>query len=202
MSTKHIVDNLSGQTITGQPILRPYKSYTALLTQSGGTNPEYLTSGDLTIGVTYTIIDDGFHEPGYDYDFTNVGAPNNDIGTSFVATGTNPNSWGTFIYLDYDTATPVVTVLENTLGNVRFRYANIGRYFIESTGLFTQGKTYITMGSNVVGGSEAITSFITDNPDSGKISLYTWLNLASKGGGADLNNGLLLKTALEIRVYN
>ena len=35
MSTKYIVDNVSGQTINGVSILRPYKVYTALITQSG-----------------------------------------------------------------------------------------------------------------------------------------------------------------------
>ena len=39
METKYIVNNKSGQTINGEPILRPYKVYTALLTQSGGLAP-------------------------------------------------------------------------------------------------------------------------------------------------------------------
>jgi hypothetical protein len=38
MSTKYIVNNLSGQTINGQQ-LQPYKVYTALLTQSGENDP-------------------------------------------------------------------------------------------------------------------------------------------------------------------
>ena len=32
-TTKYIVNNLSGQTITNEPILRPYKVYTTLLSQ-------------------------------------------------------------------------------------------------------------------------------------------------------------------------
>ncbi len=88
----------------------PYKVYTALLTQIGESSQQILTSGNsLTIGVTYVITDDG---PGYVLgDFTNVGAPNNELGTSFVATGTTPNDWGTDIILLYDTGVPVVTVL-------------------------------------------------------------------------------------------
>lgn len=63
-----------------------YKVYTALLTQSGGNNFQSISSGPLTIGVTYQIISQGAND-----DFTNVGAPNNNLGTYFVATGTTPN---------------------------------------------------------------------------------------------------------------
>ena len=194
MSTKHIVDNLSGQTITGQPILRPYKSYAALLAQSGASNAEYITSGDLTIGVTYTITPDGIHEPGYDYDFTNVGAPNNDIGTSFVATGTNPNSWGTFIYLDYDTATPVVTVLENTIGNIWFEYLDVGSYYMKSNRLF--GNVFPVIINNIdlfdVGSSISQTLQVLD----------TDTILIRTSDVNALSDDFLVNTPIEIRVYN
>ena len=112
-TTRYIVDNQSEQTINNEPILRPYKVYTALLTQSGGDNDTGVTGGDLTIGVTYKInVDD------IDADFTNVGAPNNNLDTYFVATGTTPNSWGTNGSLRFNTGAPVVTVLENTIGNI------------------------------------------------------------------------------------
>lgn len=47
-----------------------------------------LTSGLLEIGVTYTIQQWYFND-----DFTNVGAPSNTGGTTFVATGTTPTRW-------------------------------------------------------------------------------------------------------------
>jgi hypothetical protein len=119
-----------------------YKVYTALLTQSGGSDPIPLQTGNLTIGVTYLIYD---NSPGMD--FTNVGAPNNNVGTSFVATGTTPNSWGTLEGLtdiiEYNNGAPVVTVLENTIGNIWFTYDGVGIYSVNSNGLFTTNKTYL-----------------------------------------------------------
>jgi hypothetical protein len=138
METKYIVNNLTGQTINGQPILRPYKVYTALLTQTGGDNDTEVTSGDLTIGVTYRINVDGT-----DADFTNVGAPNNNLNTSFVATDTTPNSWGTNGSLRFNSGAPVVTVLENTIGNIWFIYGNTGKYVLNSDNLFINNKTFI-----------------------------------------------------------
>lgn len=92
-----------------------YRVYTALLTQSNGDGPSMLNDEPLTIGVTYQITDQG----GSGWDFTNVGAPNNNTGTYFVATGTTPNSWGDLgVSLNFNTGAPVVTVLENTIGNI------------------------------------------------------------------------------------
>ena len=122
--------------IVPAPAEPSYKVYTALLTQSVEDDILNISGGDLTIGVTYYIDDSGGG------DFTNVGAPNNDFGTYFVATGTTPNSWGTLANLLYDTGAPVVTVLENTIGNVWFTYNGVGYYQINSDGLFIYGKTY------------------------------------------------------------
>jgi hypothetical protein len=113
-----------------------YKVYTALLTQSGGSSGQGITSGELTIGVTYYIVD-----PVAGDDFTNVGAPNNNNGTAFVATGTIPNSWTNGTELNYNTGAPVVTVLENTIGNIWFTYLAVGVYSINSNGLFTSDQT-------------------------------------------------------------
>jgi hypothetical protein len=151
MSTKYIVNNVSGQTITGDLTIngnvvitgttntRPYKVYTALLTQSGGDDLQVITSGDLIIGVTYEIRSDIVSNA----DFTNVGAPNNNQGTFFVATGTTPNSWGTSGELRYNTGAPVVTVLENTIGNIWWVYASTGKYILNSDNLFIDNKTFI-----------------------------------------------------------
>jgi hypothetical protein len=38
-TTKYIVNNSPDQTINGEPILKPYKVYTALVTQSGTASP-------------------------------------------------------------------------------------------------------------------------------------------------------------------
>ena len=116
--------NFTVQEIADFVGLGPYKVYTALLTQSGGNSDQYTSNGNLILGVTYTITinDDNLAN------WTNVGAPNNNIGTSFVATGTTPISWGSNSELEYNTGAPVVTVLENTIGNIWFSYEGEGYY--------------------------------------------------------------------------
>lgn len=124
--------------------VRPYQVYTALLTQNGGDNEDTSGSGDnLTIGRTY-LIGNGGDDPG---DFLNVGAPNNDEGTYFVATGETPTKWGETT-LTYNTGTPVVTVLENTIGNIWFEYNDVGSYIVKSDGLFIDGKTTFSLSPN------------------------------------------------------
>ena len=166
----------------------PYKVYTALLTQSGGDDFQYLNSGELTIGVTYKITD----QAGGTWDFTNVGAPNNDIDTYFVATGTTPNSWGNSTLI-YNTGAPVVTVLENTIGNIWFNYETTGAYGCQSNNLFTTGKTFILA-----------TPTIEANP----VSIVVTNGMESVIYISPLNNSLnafdngLFNTPIEIRVYN
>jgi hypothetical protein len=174
--------------------LKPkYKVYTALLTQSGADDPISAGGGDLTIGVTYQIVDNG----GNGWDFTNVGAPNNDIGTWFVATGTTPNSWGIDGQLDYNNGAPVVTVLENTIGNIWFGYGAVGNYFVYSPtieALFPIGKTVSFIGS--VGDDVASASYGFLRPVSLDIFFILTKDFSSDANG-QLNN-----TPIEIRVYN
>ena len=113
-------------------VSRPYKVFSAVLNQAGGDLPETKTDGFLTIGVTYYIsaVDDGAYG-----DFTNVGAPNNDIGTYFIATGQDPNSFGKTT-LTYNSGAPTAEVIENTIGNVWFTYDIQGLYNFSSNDLF------------------------------------------------------------------
>jgi hypothetical protein len=186
----YLAGAISVEDFTNQ--VKPYKVFTALLTQSGGDNPLYLLGQDtpsLTIGVTYQIYDDG----GSGWDFTNVGAPNNDLFTYFVATGTTPASWGTNGMLKYNTGTPVVTVLENTIGNIWFNYEDIGVYGCQSNNLFTTDKTFIlaTPTSDI----NAVSIAVTNQSESVKYisPLNNSLNAFDDG---------LLNTPIEIRVYN
>jgi hypothetical protein len=163
-----------------------YKVYTALLTQSGSDSTiKYKGSDDpqpLSIGVSYTItVNDGTG------DFTNIGAPNNTVGTSFVATGTTPNEWGTpgDVEVSYVDAAPVVTVLENTIGNIWFTYQDVGNYVVNSNGLFITNKTYIDFGG-FYGGEN-------------------WINIYGNSSSIEVlgsNNGVLANNPIEIRVYN
>jgi len=205
MSTKYIVDNLTGQTINGDITINgnlsvtgtsntiPYKVFTALLTQSGGDDPLNIDSGLLTIGVTYLI-----NNPSIESDFTNVGAPNNLSGTYFVATGTTPNNWGTDTnILIYNNGAPVATVLENTIGNVWFTYIQDGFYRLNSTNSFLLEKTFcqgITETSDDGTGLLVITVG-RENIDS--------VNIFSTSPIYELPfNDILNNTPIEIRVYN
>ena len=168
-----------------------YKVYTALLTQSGGDNVQSMYGLPLVIGTTYVIN----NNIGGIADFTNVGAPNNDAGTYFVATGTTPNNWGTVgdVDLGYNTGAPVVTVLENTIGNIWFSYNGVGDYYINSDGLFENLKTYYSILS--------ISDTATQQRN-GLFVINTNLIGLLSGDGNAYENGYLFRTPIEIRVYN
>ena len=169
-----------------------YKVYTALLTQSGGSVPNSLSNMPLTIGVTYEIDDNG----GSNWDFTNVGAPNNNVGTYFIATGTTPNSWGGENgNLYWNEGAPVVTVLENTIGNVWFTYSDAGDYLINSNSLFTTSKSIIFISANTADSYSA--------GETVKTRLYDMdtMGILSFAGGFQSDN-ILFNTPIEIRVYN
>jgi hypothetical protein len=186
--TKSAVINENTEICTIEDIIyasRPYKVYAALLTQSGGDDVMSIGTGDLTIGVTYEIIDNA----GSNWDFTNVGAPNNNIGTKFVATGTTPASWGIDGQLDYNTGTPVATVLENTLDfDVTYDYESNGAYVIN--GDFDSNKTFVLI--NQTGSvSNQFSTFV----ELGNVYIRTGLVSGNL-------NELLYNTPIEIRVYN
>ena len=190
---KYIVDLYNKvKSIEATTDSMPYKVYTALLTQYGsdeaGTS---ISNGDLTIGVTYQIYDFGGAQ---DYDFTNVGAPNNNIETYFVATGTTPNSWGVGVGLVYVPAAPIVTVLENTIGNIWFKYEGVGFYSVNSNGLFVTNKTY----QNPI--NYCLPSDITEGYDF-KIQDENAITLLVFQGGVT-QDWSLVNLPIEIRVYN
>jgi hypothetical protein len=207
-TTKYIVDNAPDQTIngnlniTGTTNIKPYKVYTALLTQSGGDDPQSIYEGELTIGVTYFIngsaILDGC-------DFTNVGAPNNNVGTYFVATGTTPNWNGTTNpdMLIYNTGAPVVTVLENTIGNIWFTYGDVGQYLALSNGAFPLDKTGCFIGGTGI--QSNCPSFVANSlpnfhPNAGN---GVYIQCSGVEFTPDYyTDDALGNTMLEIRVYN
>jgi hypothetical protein len=167
--------------------LKPkYKVYTALLSQTGASDPQTLSSGAVTKGVTYRI--DG----GNDGDFSNIGAPSNDDSTSFIATiNGEPNSYGTCSLL-YDLGAPVAIVLENTIGNIWFEYRNVGEYRVWSNSLFIEDKTAVDIDAfsylNI--GNYSFIANQTLFPESNFDIVST------------LGDDVLAKNRLEIKVYN
>ena len=170
--------------------LKPkYKVFTALLTQSGVSNPYNKSDGILSVGVTYLIADP------QNGDWTNVGAPNNNLGTSFIATGLTPNSWGGGI-LSYDEGAPVAIVLENTIGNIWFEYVSAGEYRVYSNSLFIEDKTAVDIDA-FSWANISNYSFITNET----LFPENYFNITSTISGSP-NDDLLAKNRIEIKVYN
>jgi hypothetical protein len=182
------------------PIPEPnYKVYTALLTQSGSDDLIILNSGTLTIGQTYWINE------AEGVDFTNVGAPNNETNTYFVATGTTPNSWGEGEgigeVLITNEGAPVVTVLENTIGNIWFKYISVGYYAVNSNDLFTVDKTTINLSpKKYIESPDDIyaADAYWNNSSQSALDILSYYNNEPQDSALN-NNGNVM---LEIRVYN
>ena len=175
------------------PSTRPYKVFTALLTQSGTNNPQSWSYEDgITIGATYTIANK------YKLDVTNIGAPNNNVGTSFIATGTEPTRPGVAGAFTFDPGAPVATVLENTIGNVWFTYNGLGTYQINSNNLFISGKSTSIIGSASEGINNGALSSIL-NAGNNTFVINTAVIISGAPTSVD---GELELTPIEIRVYN
>lgn len=163
--------------------VRPYKVFTALLTQSGGDNPDIIggNGGTLDVGYTFEIISNPDN-----YDLTIYGAPNNNAGTKFMCTKSVLNlPYTNSLQIGVNYGAPFATVLENTIGNIWFSYQDVGNYVVNSNELFITDKTYIVFGGFY--GSE------------------NWVNNYGNSSVIELigsNNGVLANTPIEIRVYN
>jgi hypothetical protein len=168
--------------------VRPYKVFTALLTQSGNDSPTSIDLGPVTKGVTYRIVNS-------EGDFSNVGAPNNNDGTYFVATNNEiPNNYGIDGQLQFNTGAPVATVLENTIGDIWFTYSVVGGYYANSNGLFIESKTWMNTVIVLGVGGGAYRGTIYFNTQ----------NLVSINTESDVDTAsddILYFTPIEIRVY-
>jgi hypothetical protein len=185
---KSAINNSIQEVITVSD-LKGYKVYTALLTQSGGDDNRDSAQGDnITLGVTYYISINSENA-----DLTIFGAPNSNVGTSFVCTNAGTLPLIGSISLLWNEGAPVVTVLENTIGNIWFNYEAEGSYGCQSNNLFTTGKTFI---------------LVTPTSDSNAVSITVTNQTESVKYISPLNNSLnafdngLLNTPIEIRVYN
>lgn len=181
------------QVITSNAPTPTYKVFTGLLTQSGGYDPQFLVNidnGNIVPGVTYNITNYQIGD-----DFTNVGAPSNANGVSFIANGTTALNWPGSTELNYNTGAPTCITLENTLGNVWFEYGGTGSYAIQSNNLFTYLKSTLIIG-NCFGetGSGYVLTWL-DETSNGIIKTVNFLNVG-------VSNEYLTNTPIEIRVYN
>jgi hypothetical protein len=90
---------------------------------------------------------------------------------------------------------PTAIELENTLGEIQFAYVNEGRYFVQSTNLFTFEKTVIFISPLNNASGEGISVINEDSTSQFNLDTY-FLSTNTP------SNQLLFNTAIEIRVYN
>ena len=168
----------------------PYKVFTGLLTQNGGSVSQNKNAGStLAKGVTYYIVSNG------GYDFIPLGAPSNTVGTYFVCNQNITTGLGILFDLQYNTGAPICVVLENTIGNIWFTYDNIGKYGIFSDNLFDSEKTMWfnqSLPMNAVG-----IKMLLYLPDISQLQIETY-NSSNVLGDSLLYN----YTPIEIRIYD
>jgi hypothetical protein len=102
MATKYIVNNVSGQTIdgnltingdvviTGDTNIRPYKVYTALLTQTGETAPTSIVLENTLGNVTLQYFDVGYYKIVLENSIN--------INKTFLYIGNGPSSGGRIFF--------------------------------------------------------------------------------------------------------
>lgn len=193
-------------TTTTTTTLPLYRVYTALLMQTGSTSLNLVADLPLLPGTTYEIIDNDSGTA----DFTNVGAPNNNVGTYFVATGTIPTSWGINLIgqLQYDAGAPTVVVLENTIGNVWFNYRAPGVYRCSSDNSFTIDKTTIFISDtiNKLTPTDLLQLRVICGPDDADqpayLHIFTGTISPSYEDDVISDYDLRFAVSFEIRVYN
>jgi hypothetical protein len=163
-----------------------YKTFIALLTQSGGLDVQTQTSGSLVIGKTYeiTILNAGDN-------FINVGAPSNTLGIKFIATGTTPQNWTNASELTYNNGAPIANIIQNTIGNIYFEFTTNGGYDCLIDNLLVYYGFFIGP-PDTQNGVVSITTFPIINGF--RINTVDFLGVATNEG--------LLNTLIEIRVFN
>ena len=183
MATIH-TNYLTGNDTTGNgTIVTPYKTINKAMTV-GANNDEIRVAGSTFTALSGTIT------------ATSNGS---------TTWNTSVNQTGILNYTDslqliYNGGAPVVTVLENTIGNIWFTYNSTGQYYINSNGLFTINKTISYISPNFVYESFDLPYITHTNVSANEdiIVLKSFDNITPS------NNiiGFIGQYYLEIRVYN
>lgn len=180
--------SVSDLTVSGK--INGIKKYVALLTQ---TPPGVLIGGTLEIGRVYEITNTGNET----IDFVNCGAPDNNLGTQFVATNDTPDAWGMGELTSF--GEPVAAVLENSLGVLPvWNYDAPGHYILTLPGGVPGGfPTQKTVAiCNPVDDSDLtnLSPVKATAPNGDIIEIFT-------GGVMTATDGLLSNTAISITIY-
>ena len=140
------------------------QQYKFLLSQLGGDDPQTATSGTLTQGVTYEIV---AFETGDN--FIPSGAPNNTVGTKWIANGVAP-TWSNGSEIGWNNGAPTIVSKENTIGNVWFEIEGGGGIFsANSDGLFTDMILDIKQTVKYAGNPNYVACWVTDDSTTSKL---------------------------------
>lgn len=94
------------------------------------------------------------------------------------------------------TGTPVVTILENTIGNIEWARVDVGYYTATLTDSFPLDKTTVSIAPD----SAAYTKMGAYIPNNDSVEFYSWdISTLPITTGAD---SIFFRTFIEIRVYN
>lgn len=165
------------------------QQYKFILSQSGGDDPQTATSGTLTQGVTYEIVD---FETGDD--FTPNGAPNNDVGTKWIANGVSP-TWSNGSEIGWNGGAPIVDSSFG-LNDVWFEKDTVsgsgtGFYYIKSNGNFVNLFMPIIQG---FAQPDANVLYFMQKVDNSTIRITT------VDGGGDRVDGVLMETPIQFEI--
>jgi len=163
--------------------------YKFLLSQSGGDDPQTATSGSLTQGVTYEIV---AFETGDD--FIPSGAPNNDVGTKWIANGVAP-TWGNGSEMGWNNGAPFIYAQISNYTSYPFWFSfNSNAYYqAEKTGGFDISKTWYVINEQSDDSSDPI------GKTRMKLSGDTLIFQSTDSAGVESNN-ILDKTPVEITI--
>jgi hypothetical protein len=134
-----------------------------------------------------------------DFKITDVYKKINEIIDYLNGTGTSGDgSYKTYVALltQSGTSAPTATVLQNTLGvTPTLSYVGVGTYRITATGIGSETRSFYGLSGNFTGALTGALDIVIYRVSDNVLEIYT----ADGGSG---QNGVLLNTSLEIRLYN
>lgn len=166
--------------------------YKFLLSQTGGDDPQTATSGTLTQGVTYEIV---AFETGDD--FTPSGAPNNTVGTKWIANGVSP-TWSNGSEIGWNNGAPIIGIsFGQSVNGTWFEKIDLGVYHWKSNGLFTVDKVFFPTKVGFAGSfADETGKFSLTHIDLNTILIY------SANGSAEFSDSILNNCSIVAEIIN
>jgi hypothetical protein len=210
---EQLIDNdlyaLNEYNKSNEPYIHPYKVYTALLSQSGGeemSNFSWAYGGpepelpNLEEGKVYVISENNSAT-----DFTICGASSSEADTYFIANGIQPE-WSKpdidgIISISWnEIGNPEATVLENTVGDIKFIRGSSGLYAAVTSSYFGPN-SYISIQNTQVEKADEFSLIASELYNNNTILISTKLFSLLPEISLENVDDKLYNTPIEIRVY-